>query len=81
MELQFFYFSLLCRCNNAAKSKGYTYYSITNYGDCMGLKDLDDIHVGTSTSCMGEDLNDCAENNNSACVGKSNSQFVYKSSS
>ncbi|KAK3699309.1 hypothetical protein QZH41_018420 [Actinostola sp. cb2023] len=70
--------SLSCRCAVVANHKGYTYFSLQNYGECWSGKDANSTYAddGPSTTCIGAGYERCG-GGDTLCTGVGYSNFVY----
>lgn len=78
------FFSLACRCYEAAKKKGFTYFAIRYYGECHGGKDDEALSRllktghGKSNNCVNVNFVTCTNHGEGTeCAGGANAEYMY----
>ncbi|XP_057298019.1 SCO-spondin-like isoform X2 [Hydractinia symbiolongicarpus] len=76
--------SLACRCYEAAKKKGFTYFAIRYYGECHGGKDDEALSRllktghGKSNNCVNVNFVTCTNHGEGTeCAGGANAEYMY----
>ena len=78
------YFSLACRCFEAAKKGGYAYFAIRYWGICVAGKDTRKVKEmmetgrGKSNNCANINFGDCRDHDGGTeCAGRANAEYMY----
>merc|ERR1712227_804464 len=69
------YERVLCKCNQAAKAKGFAYFTLI-FQDCWGGKEIPDFSKYELSSCGTPDLKKCSYEE-PICVGNNGEIAVY----
>ena len=83
-QREFIIFSLACRCFTEAKKRGYSYFAIRYWGECVAggqdakLAALIKSGDGISNNCANVNFGECTDHNGeSECAGRANAEYMY----
>ncbi|XP_057291700.1 hemicentin-1-like [Hydractinia symbiolongicarpus] len=68
---------IACKCDKAAKEKGYDFFALRYYGICVGLSKIGHIEKRKG-ACMNAKFKDCDDAAPGECIGKDFAETIYE---
>lgn len=72
--------SLYCKCAELTEAKGYTHFGLQFYGECWSGPSAESRYsmMGTSDKCIGVDYQPCVKADETECIGKDATNYIYQ---